>query len=79
MEGRAAILYVNLELMLAAAEAEKHYPPPRRFPSSAFDLSVIAGARELVGDLLSRLTALVPEDLLEGAEYIRQYLGPTAA
>ena len=52
IEGRAAILYVNLDTMLALSQQDRRYTPPRRYPSSAFDLSVIAGARELAGDLL---------------------------
>ena len=76
IEGRAAILDLNLETMLALSQSEKRYTPPRRYPSSAFDLSVIAGAREMVGDILKKLTAFVPEGMLESAEYIRQYSGP---
>jgi phenylalanyl-tRNA synthetase beta chain len=76
IEGRAAILYVNLEEMLALSQVEKRYTPPRRYPSSAFDLSVIAGARELVGDILKKLTSFVPGEMLESADYIRQYAGP---
>jgi phenylalanyl-tRNA synthetase beta chain len=76
IEGRAAILYLNLDTMLALSQSEKRYTPPRRYPSSAFDLSVIAGSRELVGDLLKKLVRFVPEGMLESAEYIRQYSGP---
>jgi phenylalanyl-tRNA synthetase beta chain len=75
VDGRAAILYVNLESMLALSQAEKPYAPALRYPSSAFDLSVIAGARELAGDLLKRLTGFVPAEMLQGAEYVRQYAG----
>ena len=76
IEGRAAILCLNLETMLGLSQTEKRYTPPRRYPSSAFDLSVVAGARELVGDLLKSLIRFVPEGMLENAEYIRQYSGP---
>ena len=76
VEGRAAILYVNLDELQAASAREKRYTPPRRYPSSAFDLSVIAGSRELAGDLLKKLTAFVPAEMLEAAEYVRQYSGP---
>src|SRR6266436_1210956 len=79
IEGRAASLYLNLEAMLALSLSEKRYTPPRRYPSSAFDLSVIAGSRELVGDLLKLLIRFVPEGMLEGAEYVRQYSGPPLA
>ena len=76
LDGRAAILYVNLEAMLALSETGKRYTPPSRYPSSAFDLSVIAKSRELSGDLLERIAAFVPADLLQSAEYVRQYSGP---
>jgi len=79
VEGRAAILYLNLETVLAASQAETRYAPPRRYPSSAFDLSIVAGSRELVGDLLKRLIRFVPEGMLEDAEYVRQYSGPPLA
>ena len=79
IEGRAAILYLNLETVLALSQVEKRYTPPRRYPSSAFDLSVVAGSRELIGGLLKNLIRFVPEGMLEGAEYIRQYSGPPLA
>ena len=79
IEGRAAILYLNLDTMLALSQQDRRYTPPRRYPSSAFDLSVIAGARELAGDLLKKLTAFVPAEMLEDAEYVRQYSGPPLA
>jgi phenylalanyl-tRNA synthetase beta chain len=79
VEGRAAILYLNLETMLALSQAEKRYTPPRRFPSSAFDLSVVASSRERVGDLLKNVIGFVAEEMLEGAEYVRQYSGPPLA
>jgi phenylalanyl-tRNA synthetase beta chain len=79
IEGRAGILYVNLDTMLALSRREKRYTPPRRYPSSAFDLSVIAGERELAGDLLAKLTRIAPPDMLESADYVRQYSGPPLA
>jgi hypothetical protein len=33
-------------------------------------------SRELAGDLLKKLTGFVPADMLESAEYVRQYSGP---
>src|SRR5262249_27021097 len=79
IDGRAAVLYLNLETVLALSQEEKRYTPPRRFPSSAFDLSVIAGSRERIGDLLKNLVRFVPEEMLEDAEYVRQYSGPPLA
>src|SRR6266436_3803337 len=68
IEGRAAILYLNLETMQSLSQGEKRYSPPRRYPSSAFDLSVIAGSRELAGDLLKKLLSFAPDQMLEGAQ-----------
>jgi phenylalanyl-tRNA synthetase beta chain len=77
-EGRAAMLDLDLMLVQAAAPNQKRYTPIRRYPSSAFDLSVVAPERELVGDLRAKLVAL-SGPLLESIEYQRQYAGPPLA
>ena len=77
-DGRTAMLDLVLPLVQAAGPQEKCYTPIRRFPSSAFDLSVVAGARELAGDLQDKLAALAGA-LLESIEYQRQYAGPPLA
>lgn len=76
--GRTAILDLDLTLVRAAAPQEKRYTPIRRYPSSAFDLSVVAGEHELAGDLHDKLAALAGP-LLESIEYQRQYAGPPLA
>lgn len=76
VEGRAAVLYINLQAVQGAPPRDKRYRAVRRFPSSAFDLSVVAGARELVGDLESKLAGFIPSELLESIAYLRQYVGP---
>jgi phenylalanyl-tRNA synthetase beta chain len=76
--GRAAILDINLSVARQLSIGEKRYTPVRRFPSSAFDLSVVAGERELAGDLQSKLAGHAG-DLLESIEYVRQYSGPPLA
>jgi phenylalanyl-tRNA synthetase beta chain len=75
VEGRAAVLDVDLRVMQQLRPKEKSYTPIRRYPSSEFDLSVIAGSRELVGDLKSRLIGFAGE-ILEEISYLRQYSGP---
>ncbi|HUO28322.1 MAG TPA: hypothetical protein VMU80_03820, partial [Bryobacteraceae bacterium] len=77
-EGRTAMLDVDLTLVQLAAPKEKRYTPIRRYPSSAFDLSVVAGERELVGDLRGKLASLAGP-LLQSIEYQRQYAGPPLA
>ena len=74
VEGRAAVL----DLDLAAAERldtpERRYQPLRRFPTSAFDLSVVASLREPAGEIERRLSAAAGSDLVD-IEFVRQYTG----
>ncbi len=77
--GRAAVLDADLAVLQALAAAEeKRYTPIRRYPSSAFDLSVVAGLRELVGDIQKKLTAYAGADLVS-IEFQREYTGPPLA
>ncbi|HVP47301.1 MAG TPA: phenylalanine--tRNA ligase subunit beta [Bryobacteraceae bacterium] len=75
LEGRAAILDLDLLLIQRLRPRDKAYTPLRRYPSSQFDLSVIAGTRELVADLRNKVAGFAVE-LLESIEYVRQYSGP---
>jgi len=75
VEGRAAILDLDLRRVQELARREMRYTPIRRYPSSAFDLSVIAGVRELAGDL-SGLLAGFAGRMLQSIEYVREYSGP---
>jgi len=75
IEGRAAILDLDLPRIQHLRPRDKTYTPLRRYPSSQFDLSVVAGARELVADLRNKLSGFAG-DLLESIEYVRQYTGP---
>jgi len=75
VNGRAAVLDLDLRIVQSLLPREKRYQPIRRFPSSAFDLSVVAGMRELVGDV-RKLLASAAGPLLESIEFQRQYSGP---
>jgi len=75
LEGRAGVLDLDLEVVQKLRLRDKAYTPLRRYPSSEFDLSVIAGERELVRDLLVKIREFAGE-LLESIEYVRQYSGP---
>jgi phenylalanyl-tRNA synthetase beta chain len=75
IEGRAALLDLDLALVQKLRPRDKTYTPLRRYPSSQFDLSVIAGARELVAELRVKIEHF-SGDLLEGVEYVRQFSGP---
>jgi phenylalanyl-tRNA synthetase beta chain len=73
--GRAAVLDIDLRLMLKLQPREKKYKQIQRYPASPFDLSVVADARELVGDLQKRLATLGGERLVS-IEFLRRYSGP---
>jgi phenylalanyl-tRNA synthetase beta chain len=72
--GRAAILDLDLALLQELKPERTSYKPVRRFPSSAFDLSVVAHGRELAGNLEMRIRQFAG-DLAEAVEYIREFQG----
>ena len=72
--GRAAILDLDLTLLQELQPQRASYKPVRRFPTSAFDLSVIADARELAGNLELRVRQFAG-DLTETVAYVREFQG----
>jgi phenylalanyl-tRNA synthetase beta chain len=73
-EGRAALLDVDLAIMLRLDTAHKQHQPLRRYPTSSFDLSVIGSLREPVGRIETRLRDAAGPALV-GIEFVRQYTG----
>jgi phenylalanyl-tRNA synthetase beta chain len=73
--GRAAILDLDLRTVRALSTEDVKYTPIRRYPSSAFDLSVVAGQREYAGHLQSSVASFAGP-LLESIHYLREYIGP---
>ncbi len=73
--GRAAILDLDLQAVQKLSAVETRYTPIRRYPSSGFDLSVIAGIREHAARLESGIRSFAGP-LLESIEFLRQYSGP---
>ncbi|HLH03962.1 MAG TPA: phenylalanine--tRNA ligase subunit beta [Bryobacteraceae bacterium] len=80
LEGRAVVLDIDLRLAFAAQEAKPfRYTPPRRYPTSGFDLSIVTEKRTPVGQLEDELRALAREHLVS-LDFVRQYEGaPLAA
>ena len=74
VEGRAAILDLDLALMQRLDHREIRYQPLRRFPTSAFDLSVVAPLRDPAGNIERLLQSAAGSDLVE-IEFVRQYTG----
>jgi phenylalanyl-tRNA synthetase beta chain len=72
--GRAAVLDIDLALLQELTAAQVQYTPVRRFPTSAFDLSIVADARELAGTLEVEIRRFAA-DLVETVEYVREYQG----
>ena len=78
VKGRGSVLDVNLDALMRLRATETRYVPIRRFPSSAFDLSVIVKERALVGDIQAEL-ALLAGPTLERIDFVRQYSGAPLA
>ncbi|MEX2260877.1 MAG: phenylalanine--tRNA ligase subunit beta [Bryobacteraceae bacterium] len=74
-EGRAAALDLNLEAIQELDSRQRRYKALRRYPSSEFDLSVVAGERELAGDIRNKIEKFAGP-LLQEILYLRQYSGP---
>ncbi len=73
--GRAAILDLDLQAVRKLGAGEVRYTPIRRYPSSGFDLSVIAGLREHAARLAAGIRSFAGP-LVESVEFLRQYSGP---
>ena len=73
--GRAAVLDVDLRVVWPLSRTETKYTPIRRYPSSAFDLSVVAGLREHAGKLEASVRSFAGP-LVESIQFVRQYVGP---
>jgi phenylalanyl-tRNA synthetase beta chain len=69
--GRAAVLDLNLALLNQPHEVK--YQPLRRFPESAFDLSVIVPERTLIADVQNAMPKL--EEILS-IEFLREFAMP---
>jgi phenylalanyl-tRNA synthetase beta chain len=72
--GRAAVLDLDLTMVQSNPMPAIRYQPVHRFPSSAFDVSVITPERELASTLELRIRELAGE-LTEAVEYVREYQG----
>jgi phenylalanyl-tRNA synthetase beta chain len=62
--GRAAILYLDLDALQALLSQRQAYRPLRRFPTSSFDLSIVAGTHELVANLENKLRQFAGDGLI---------------
>lgn len=72
--GRAAVVDLDLTLLMELAPEQASYTPVRKYPTSAFDLSVICAAREHAATLELEIRRYAGE-LAEAVEYVREYQG----
>jgi phenylalanyl-tRNA synthetase beta chain len=77
-QGRAAVLDIDLKLIRSLRQPPGKYSPFRRYPGSAFDLSVVADEREPVAEIQRKLAGFAGP-MLESIEFVRQYAGPPLA
>jgi phenylalanyl-tRNA synthetase beta chain len=73
-QGRAAVLDLDLHVIEQLGEAAKKYSALRRFPTSAFDLSVLTPLRTPVGEVATHITA-GGGAFFQGVEFVTQYQG----
>jgi phenylalanyl-tRNA synthetase beta chain len=76
--GRAAVLDLDLTVLQELTPEQPKYRPVNRFPTSAFDLSIVANARALAADLELEIRRFAGE-LAESVEYVREYQGAPLA
>jgi phenylalanyl-tRNA synthetase beta chain len=76
--GRAAVLDLDLTRLMQLQPPRERYRPLRRFPESAFDLSVLVGARVLIADVQSALQKLAGDTLLS-IVFLREFALPSGA
>jgi phenylalanyl-tRNA synthetase beta chain len=68
------VLDIDLTLLQELSPEPAKYTPVKRFPTSAFDLSIVTGARELAGTLELEIRRFGGE-YLDAVEYVREYQG----
>jgi phenylalanyl-tRNA synthetase beta chain len=76
--GRSAILDIDLRLAQTLDGKDAKYRALRKFPTTAFDLSVVTTLREPVGWIAQHLETAAGADLVSN-EFVRQYSGPPLA
>jgi phenylalanyl-tRNA synthetase beta chain len=74
VDGRAAILDLDLALLERLDKRDVRYQSLRRYPTSAFDLSVVADLRQSSGEIERRLADAAGAGLVD-IEFVREYTG----
>ncbi|MGH9663804.1 MAG: phenylalanine--tRNA ligase subunit beta [Bryobacteraceae bacterium] len=75
--GRASVLDIDLRRLQSLSKPERRHRPLRRFPTSAFDLSIVTEARRPAGDVQNELAQCGGSVI--SIEFLRQYTGAPLA
>ncbi|MGA7414832.1 MAG: phenylalanine--tRNA ligase subunit beta [Bryobacteraceae bacterium] len=75
LDGRAFLFDVDLDAGQSLAATEVKYVPLRKYPTSGFDLSVVAALRRPVADIQRDLVNVAGGSLAK-IDFVRQYAGP---
>ncbi len=76
IEGRAALFDIDLQYAQSiASQKQTSYKPLRKYPTSSFDLSVVAPTRMPVAEIENHLARAAAERLVT-IHFVRQYSGP---
>ncbi len=79
IEGRAVLFDVDLQVSQnLSAKLVRKYSPPRKYPTSGFDLSVVTSLKTPVDQIHGNLATFASLDLAS-IDFIRQYDGPPLA
>jgi phenylalanyl-tRNA synthetase beta chain len=73
--GRAAVADLDLRLAESLSGSETKFTPIRRYPSSAFDLSVVAPLRTHAATIQAAVASFAGP-LVESIQFVREYSGP---
>ncbi len=76
IEGRALLFDIDLQEALSiASEKQASYKPPRKYPTSGFDLSAVAAMKTPAAEIEEHLSRAAAANLV-AMQFIRQYSGP---
>ena len=76
--GRAAVLDIDLRAVESLCGAEAKYTPIRRYPSSTFDLNVVAARKQYASHVQNAIAGFAGP-LLQSIQFVDEYAGPPLA
>jgi phenylalanyl-tRNA synthetase beta chain len=76
IEGRAMLFDIDMQQALSvASQMQTSYKPPRKYPTSGFDLSAVAATKTPAAEIEEHLSRAAAANLV-AIHFVRQYSGP---